>query len=133
MDENQNFYFGRLSVHVTAADEAIPIEGATVAVRLFDGDSGRIIAVLLTNESGTTDEIIIPAPSPELSQSPFNDVMPYAVVSIEVLADGYYPTANTGVPVFPGVTTQQNVNLIACPENAASPDVIVTESGAPNI
>ena len=133
MDLTNNIYFGKLGVHVTSADEAIPIPDATVVVRRTDEGSDEVIAVLVTGESGETEEIFIPAPSPSLSLTPSPLSAPYATVSIEVLADGYYPTVNTGVPVFSGVTTVQKINLIAYPEGAPRdlPNVIVVESCAP--
>ena len=134
MDKNQNY--GYLTVNVTSADGAIPIPDATVAVRLIEGGVPRIIAVLITDESGQTPEIIIETPPVDLSLDPDAATPPYSLVDVETTAYGYYSMANISVPVFPGVRSVQNINMIPLPEDeqgAPSPNVIVFESEAPSL
>lgn len=136
MDKNEKQNYGYLSVFVTSADGAVPIPDATVAVRLIDNGVPRIIAVLLTDESGQTPELIIQTPSPSLSLDPDPDARPYSLVDIETTAYGYYSTANVSVPIFPGIRSVQNINMIALPEGeqgGQSPDVIIFESDAPSL
>ena len=136
MDKNEKQNYGYLTVFVTSADGAIPIKDATVAVRLIDNGVPRIIAVLITDESGQTPEIIIATPPADLSLDPSPDTRPYALVDVETTAFGYYGTANISVPIFSGVRSVQNVNMIALPEDeqgAPSPNVIVFESEAPSL
>ena len=139
MDNNQDdiFYYGTVIVRVTSADGAIPIEGATVAFRIVDGGVPRLTAILETDESGETSPVKIQTPSPLLSMSPDPDSLPYSTVNIEVTADGYYTSANMNVPVFAGITSVQNVNMISLPDGApegfVSPNVIVFESEAPEL
>lgn len=136
MDESTNQNYGYLQINVTSSDGAIPIGDATVAVRLIDDGVPRIIAVLLTDESGKTPEIIIETPSSELSLGPGAATPPYSLVDIETTAFGYYSTANVSVPVFPGIKSVQSINMIPLPENeqgGVSPNVIVFESEAPSL
>ncbi|MBQ0124822.1 MAG: hypothetical protein KBS59_00675 [Clostridiales bacterium] len=136
MPENENSY-GRLIVRVSSANSAIPIYDATVAMRIVEDGRPRLFAVLFTDSSGETDVVDVPTPSKELSLSPLPDSVPYSVITIEVSSEGYYSAVNLGVPVFPGVTSVQNVNLIALPDGAGSgyvvPDIIVSESGAADL
>lgn len=134
MNESTKQNYGYLQINVTSSDGAIPIGDATVAVRLIENGVPRIIAVLLTDESGKTPEIIIETPPVDLSLNPSPDTRPYALVDIETTAFGYYSTANVSVPVFPGVKSVQNINMISLPEDeqgGPSPNVIVFESEAP--
>lgn len=137
MDQNFEQNYGQLVIRTTSSDGAVPIKDATVAVRLLTEDGPRIIAVLITNESGETPVVIIPTPPPELSLEPNSNVRPYAVVDTEVTAFGYYTTANLSVPVFPGVTSVQNVNMIPLSEyeqnGTPPPQIIVFESEAPSL
>ena len=136
MNESTKQDYGYLQINVTSSDGAIPIGDATVAVRLIENGVPRIIAVLLTDESGKTPEIIIETPSLELSLGPGAATSPYATVDIETTAFGYYSTANVSVPVFPGIKSVQNINLIPLPEDeqgGVSPNVIVFESEAPSL
>jgi len=135
--DQRDLYYGRLIVRVTSADAAIPVEDATVVVRIVENGRPRIFTVMTTDESGETEEVAIPTPPPELSLSPSPDSVPYSTVNIEVTAFGYYSTANMNVPVFAGITSVQNVNLLPLPENSLNgtppPEVIVSESGTPDI
>ena len=136
MDKNEKQNYGYLSINVTSADGAIPIGDATVAVRLIEEGGPRIIAVLITDESGQTPEIIIATPPADLSLDPSPDTRPYSLVDVETTAFGYYSTANISVPIFPGVRSVQNVNMVSLPEDeqgAPSPNVIVFESEAPSL
>ena len=136
MDKNEKQSYGYLSVFVTSADGAIPIPDATVVVRLIDNGVPRIIAILLTDESGQTPELIIQTPSPSLSLDPDAAARPYSLVDVETTAYGYYSTANVSVPIFPGIRSVQNINMIALPEDeqgGQSPNVIVFESEAPSL
>ena len=135
MDEKQSY--GKIVVKVSSADGAIPIEGATVAVRVEDGDGTGIVAIKTTNESGETGEVIIGTPSPSLSLSPDPAAIPYSLASVEVTAYGYYSTANINVPVFPGVTTVQSVNMYPLPEGTPEgyqpPEVVIFDNGAADL
>ncbi|MBO4429486.1 MAG: hypothetical protein J5832_05985 [Clostridia bacterium] len=136
MDKTQ-LYYGKLIVRVTSADAAIPVGDATVVVRTVDDARTRIFAVMITDESGETDAVFVPTPSPSLSLSPSPGSLPYSTVNIEVSAPGYYDAAYLNVPVFSGITSVQNVNMLALPddlpEGMQSPEVIVSESAAPDI
>lgn len=136
MNESTKQNYGYLQINVTSSDGAIPISDATVAVRLIDNGVPRIIAVLVTDESGQTPEIIIATPPVDLSLEPSPDTRPYSLVNVETTAFGYYTTANVNVPIFSGTKSVQNVNMIPLPEGeqgGPSPNVIVFESEVPSL
>ena len=125
-------HFGKITVHVTAADSAVPIKDATVAFRIMNDGDTAVFAVLQTDKSGETETIEIPTPSVELSLSPGSASKPYTSMIIEVSASGFFSTANVNVPVFEGVTSVQNVNLIARPDlddNSFFPPETITVEG----
>ena len=66
---------GYIIVNVTTANQAIPIEGASVYVYEYfpqqsEGDPGELITVETTNSSGATKRIALPAPDRSISLSP---------------------------------------------------------------
>ena len=80
---------GGLTVSVTVANRAIPIEGAKVTVSR-DTDSGEeIIRVMMTDASGNTERISLPAPPARNSLSPGNSNI-YSKYNVRVEKDGYY-------------------------------------------
>lgn len=129
---------GYLTVRTSAAFLAIPIADAVIAVRTVAEDgSTSIFAILKTNESGETQTIEIPAPPQSNSLSPGGKT-PYSLVNIEVNAEGYYSVAMQNVPIFPGITSTQNVNMIPLPDISKydkypSGNIIINESSVPNL
>jgi hypothetical protein len=107
--------YGTLIVWAQSASEAIPIEGATVIVRLArENGESDLFRVLTTDESGLTVPIRIETPSPAESLSP-GGKKPYSEISTEVTATGFYSVINTGIPIYPGITSIQPVRMIPIP------------------
>lgn len=106
---------GYLIVRVTTARGAIPLEGISVTVRNYnpEGEEGRgsVLTTLVTDRSGNTQRLPLPAPPKELSEQPGN-VKPYATYSIDIDTAGYYRQYYTNVPIFDGVTSVQQADLI---------------------
>ncbi len=134
MDSLQNAKnYGTLIVQAQAAAGAIPIGGATVIVRLSkeDGESD-LFRVLMTDESGITVPIRIETPSPAESLSPGGN-RPYTEISTEVTAEGYYSVVNTGIPIYPGITSIQPVRMVPMPtrENGTPypPETVIINEG----
>ncbi len=107
---------GYLYVKVTAGDNALPIEGATVTVTSGRGDKTILISTQTTGKSGETSRIELPAPSRELSQSPGNKNT-YAKYNVRIDYPGYYTVENIDVPVFDGQLSIQPTQMIPLPLN----------------
>lgn len=110
---------GYLTVRVTAADNALPIEGATVTVTSGRGDKTILISTQTTGKSGETVRIELPAPSRELSQAPGNKNT-YAKYNVRIDYPGYYTVENIDVPVFDGQLSIQPTQMIPLPLNDQS-------------
>jgi len=110
----QNSGTGYLKVMVTAADNALPIEGATVTVTSITGGNTTLINKQTTNSSGETERIELPAPPKELSLTPGNSNT-YAKYNVRVDFPGYYTIENVDVPVFDGQVSMQPTQMIPLP------------------
>ena len=106
----QNPAFGTLLFQVTGGQGAFPVEGATITITksLADGVSLSLQAV--TDESGKTVPLSLPAPSSALSQAPNGGIV-YAAYQAEISAPNYVTTDIRDLPIFDGITTIQPVNL----------------------
>lgn len=104
---------GMLRIRVSSANNAIPVPEASVIVFADndDGEGGVTLRTMLTDSSGVTDTVSVPAPAKSASLIP-GEKKPYSTVNIRVTREGYYPVENVGVPIFDGVLSEQNVNLI---------------------
>ena len=127
---------GSLIVSVYSARGAIPIPDALVTIRGSDKDSSGVISVLISDQSGNTPKITLPAPPAAESESPGNE-KPFATYNIEVDKEGFYPRQFLNVPVFSGITSIQPVNLIPLSEYSGEslpPEgANVTEGQNPNL
>lgn len=131
MNNQQEESIGYLKVKVSTARGAIPLEGATVRVRAEGfGNTGAVYS-LETDSSGLTDILPLPAPPRSLSQEP-NGSIPYSLWEVSVFCDGFISAIFSGVPVYTGITSVQNANLVPLPEGFL-PSESYNESGTPNL
>ena len=117
-----------LQVRVTAAGEAIPIDGALVVIS--SQNSGELTPehTRITNNSGLTEPVLLPAIDPSLTQNPDTPFIPI-VYTVAVSAPGFYSTRTTDIPLYGGIPTTLPVLLIPLPEFAdgspAQPDFVI--------
>jgi len=112
--EKRNTAEGRLYIVAAAADSAYPVPDARVTVYTRIGDKIQLNYLLVTDESGMTPVVTLPAPPASLSQDPDNPV-PYAVCDIKIYASGYFREEAREVPIFAGVTSRQEFQMIPLP------------------
>lgn len=120
MDTLQNSQnYGKLVIRVSAASGAVPVSGASVIIRSPEGAVPvTTLAAVLTDESGLTEPILIPTPPISESLAPGGN-QPFAQVSTEVSASGYFTSSNLNIPIYPGITSIQPVTLVPLPDSAA--------------
>lgn len=106
----QNPAFGTLLFQVTGGQGAFPVEGATITITKALADGVSLSLRVVTDESGKTVPLSLPAPSRALSQAPNGGVV-YAAYQAEVSAPNYVTTDIRDLPIFDGITTIQPVNL----------------------
>ncbi len=110
---------GYLKIRASSASGAFPVQGAIV---LITDENKNTVASLRTDISGLTDTLALTAPPSSLSQAPSNSqLLPYALYSVEISKDGFYPVEDLTVPIFDSITALQNVNLIPLSEFAPLP------------
>ena len=107
---SQNPAFGTLLFQVTGGQGAFPVEGATITITKALADGVSLSLRVVTDESGKTVPLSLPAPSRALSQAPNGGVV-YAAYQAEVSAPNYVTTDIRDLPIFDGITTIQPVNL----------------------
>ena len=75
--QNENYTeIGYLTVRVSTAGGAIPLEGAAVNIRGGDIEESAIIYSLVTNSDGITPTVSLPTPPRSASESPQDTVPP---------------------------------------------------------
>ena len=109
---------GYLTVRVSTASGAIPLEGASVNIRGGNVDESAIIYALTTNSDGLTSTVSLAAPPRSASLSPQDTSPAYAVYNVDVFANGYAPAFFHNVPIFEGINSVQPAVLLPDIENA---------------
>ena len=115
--EEEPAYTGTIRVHVTTAEGARPVPGASVVITRLTGSEQTLIAVRNTDDSGEISPVEVPAPPPSADQ---RNPASFAY-DITVLAPGYYREHSADMPVFPYITSVQNFDLIPLPAGAEEP------------
>ncbi|MBQ7828580.1 MAG: hypothetical protein IJ386_10000 [Clostridia bacterium] len=121
-NNTQEGSFGFLRFAVGAASNTIPLEGATVYVYTDpgNGDEGRLLYTLTTDGDGLTETVTLPTPPLSESFSP-EYPKPYSTYNIYASKQGYYPTEGRTVPLFPGITSIQPINMIPVSQMPGAP------------
>lgn len=117
---------GFLEVTVGTANGALPIENAGVTIYEYaqgeSGNNGRLLYSLVTDNEGKTPRVVLSTKKREQSLSPGIDETPYSVYNIGVTKEGYYNNTYLNVPIFQGITSLQQVNMIPLLEYASPYD-----------
>jgi len=107
---------GYLTVRVTTARGAIPLDGATVTVTGNTQDNSGVLGVYSTGGDGLTPKIALPAPPRANSESP-NSGVPFFTYNLEIVRDGYFNQTYQNVPVFEGISAMQTAEMIPFAKN----------------
>ncbi len=106
----KNPAFGTLLFQVTGGQGAVPIERATVVISKALPNGHTLSVTTMTNESGKTAEISLPAPRRDKSQTPGGTDV-FATYDALISAPGTVPVVVHDIPIFDGITTIQPVAL----------------------
>ena len=108
--ESRNTSNGFLKVQVYSARGAFPIKDAKITIfKEFDGQN-KIFYEILTDESGITQPVSLPAPDASHSFA-VDGIRPYENYSISVSKFGFEDATRNGLPIFPGVVSLQPIQL----------------------
>lgn len=123
--EKQNNGKGTLIFQISTAQGALPIENAKCVLTKKFGGIIHEIKTLLTNESGKTEPLLLPAPPRSLSQQYETQIRPFALYDAAITRDGFVDIVLKDIPVFDGVQSVQRVSLL--PEGEDNEVEIITE------
>lgn len=97
---------------VTTIRSLYPVKNAKVTVFRGEYPNMTVIDTALTDQSGRTKVFFLPTPEKSLSLQEDNSELPYAVYNMLIEADGYVKNIHLNIPVFSGVTSLQQSNLL---------------------
>lgn len=103
---------GYIKAEVTTGGGAVPIENAVVLITKKENGKTYLLKMLISDESGSTETVALPAPNVSFSETPDPTEKPFADYYISAYADGFYAENDMEVPVFSGVKSIQPIALI---------------------
>ena len=113
---------GFLRVFVIERSRLIPIENAAVTI-VYEDDVMAEPREFLTNSSGQTPDIALPAPPLSYSETP-DEPKPYSDYTITVTKEGFEETIVTGSEILPGEISIQVVQMSRLSEPVEAPIII---------
>ena len=102
---------GLLTVRVYTSVAQLPIAGAAVTITQETKNGSRLLASRITDESGKITPVRVDTPELSGSLSPGTN-NPFAIVNVLVDHPDYERVLIENVQLFPGILTQQNVDLL---------------------
>ena len=102
---------GTIEFRVFTSSANLPVEGAVVIVRK-QASPGELLGILVTDESGLTSPLRVEAPDVSLGQTPEENGKPWLDLQVLIEHPGFEEVSLSGVQLFPGILTVQNVQLI---------------------
>ena len=106
--KNQVIASGRLQCTISDLNIGKPANNAVV--RITPRNDENIIDELITDSSGKTPVIDLPAPPVEFSQNP-GEPKPYSEYDLYISMEGYKPITIEGTQILPNSTALQDVHL----------------------
>ena len=110
--QRENQETGLLKIQAYAGRQIMPVSGAQVTITHTFTDGTKEFASGTTDENGILDNIILPAPSKQLAESPTGEA-PYAMYDIVVSHPNYRTEIYRQVPVFEGIKSIQPVRFLS--------------------
>ena len=135
---SQNPGIGALRVQVFSGQQAIPIPNAEVVVTKDFSDGQQVFFDGVTDISGIVDNIELPAPSREISESPqprgdgVRLLLPYSQYNVMVTEARHRPQEYTNVPIFDGIKSIQPVRMTPVQFANGGNEIIVYPEMEPN-
>lgn len=100
---------GQLKMQVISRINNRPIYRARITIT-YTGGPGTVLATLLTDESGNTEEITLDTPPLQYSLEP-SENQPYSEYSFQVEAEGFEPLLIAGAELLPTITALQIIRM----------------------
>ena len=100
---------GKLQVRLVEEGTRRPVAGADIQIT-DEGSPDSPVKSTVTDESGMTGIMDLPAPDPSYSEN-YSEQQPYSEYTVRVLAPGYEDVEVAGTEVLPNVTAIQEIRM----------------------
>ena len=109
METGADGIVGKLQVRLVEEGTRRPVAGADIQIT-YEGSPDSPVKSTVTDESGMTGIMDLPAPDPSYSEN-YSEQQPYSEYTVRVLAPGYEDVEVAGTEVLPNVTAIQEIRM----------------------
>ena len=109
METGADGIVGKLQVRLVEEGTRRPVAGADIQIT-YEGSPDSPVKSTVTDESGMTGIMDLPAPDPSYSEN-YSEQQPYSEYTVRVRADGYEDVEVAGTEVLPNVTAIQEIRM----------------------
>ena len=107
----KNTNSGILKIQASVARQTLPVENVSIVISKDFKDGRKIFYNVKTDQNGIIDNLLLPAPSKNLSMKP-SQVLPFATYDIVASHPNYQQARFTSIPIFEGIKSIQSINLL---------------------
>lgn len=109
METGADGIVGKLQVRLVEEGTRRPVAGADIQIT-YEGSPDSPVKSTVTDESGMTGIMDLPAPDPSYSEN-YSEQQPYSEYTVRVLTPGYEDVEVAGTEVLPNVTAIQEIRM----------------------
>lgn len=121
---------GKLVVKVFTANQAVPVNNASVLVSIKKPDGEHLISSLKTNADGDSPVIELPTVAIEQSLKP-EIKNPYATYQVKVAAPNFFTIDSINVPIFDKQTALQPIEMLPIPNGFEGDQILHSNDTGP--
>ncbi len=107
----KNTNSGILKIQASVARQTMPVENVAIVISKDFKDGRKIFYNVKTDQNGIVDNLLLPAPSRDLSMKP-SQALPFATYDIVASHPNYQQAMFTSIPIFDGIKSIQPINLL---------------------
>ncbi len=126
-------YSGVLTVRAYLASKAVPVENALVVITDISSGETKIINSQFTNKNGATEDVILSAPDPRLSEYPNVSRQGYSLYDVRIDKEGFYTLEFHNVSIFANQISIQEAEMIPLPDGELQGKTIFYIEEEPNL
>lgn len=115
---NQNNLTGTGQLQINSFNKSVGRPAPNATVRVISKGTNDVIEEFVTDESGNSPVIELPAPNVEFSLNPPQEVQPYSEYDVSVTLEGFEPLLVEGVQVLPNSIALQSAVLLPALEQS---------------
>ena len=122
---------GYLQIKTFTAGRALPVPGIRIIIEGADEINNGVIKRVITDRSGISEMVALPAPAVKYSLHPGGAEQPYATYNITATGTGFYPKRISNAAIYEEIVAVLPLEMI--PDGSLTKNVIPPTSSIDSV